>query len=95
MQSKVKPGSHDNDIDPAVTEEVGGAGADDAAAEDHDAHCVSTDEQRNRRPVWQSTVDTKRISHNLRRSSLGCTPEICCTGPLPGVMGDRKEAYNV
>jgi hypothetical protein len=29
---------HDGDIDPALTEEVGGAGPDHAAAADHDPH---------------------------------------------------------
>ena len=37
---------HDNDIDPAATEEVGGAGADHAGAADHDAHSVSALEVR-------------------------------------------------
>jgi hypothetical protein len=40
---------HDNNVDPAATEEVGGAGADHAAAADHDAHGFSADEPLNRR----------------------------------------------
>jgi hypothetical protein len=39
---------HDNDIDPATTEEIGGAGAHHTATTDHNTHGFSTDEQRNR-----------------------------------------------
>jgi hypothetical protein len=37
--------TNDNDIDPAATEEGGGAGADHAAAADHEAHGFSVEEQ--------------------------------------------------
>src|SRR5450631_1392170 len=40
---------HDDDIDAAPTEEVGGAGADHAAAADHDSHGFSVDGPLNRR----------------------------------------------
>jgi hypothetical protein len=35
---------HDDDLDPAAAEEIGGAGADHTAAADHDAHGFSADQ---------------------------------------------------
>jgi hypothetical protein len=79
----------------AATEEAGGAGADHAAAADRDAHEFSADEPFDHRVLAVAVPYSKRISQKPGGDLLGCIPEICCTGPLPRVMGDRKEAYNV
>ena len=68
------PGAfHDDDVDAAAAEEIGGAGADHAAAADHDAHECSVDERLAYRSVngtpafdlltfWLSTIVTTTLS---------------------------------